>query len=145
MQRCTRQRFYVALFVTCAVLASLRFLAHSSAALKQFHYDEKRPFEIRASGFLLHGQPFTHRIVSCECDTSSPALGVTEPSGQLEVLKHKQQCRLHYFRIPREYWEDRLLRSKALGCNTIQVRRAHCQCLQLCWSTRRSLCPNFSL
>ncbi|KAM7254455.1 hypothetical protein ACFE04_003835 [Oxalis oulophora] len=28
---------------------------------------------------------------------------------------------LHYFRLPPQYWEDRLLRAKALGLNTIQT------------------------
>ncbi len=28
---------------------------------------------------------------------------------------------LHYFRIPRAYWRDRLLRTKALGFNAIQT------------------------
>ncbi|XP_021892982.1 beta-galactosidase 17-like [Carica papaya] len=28
---------------------------------------------------------------------------------------------LHYFRVLPEYWEDRLLRAKALGLNTIQT------------------------
>ncbi|XP_052176984.1 beta-galactosidase 17 isoform X2 [Diospyros lotus] len=28
---------------------------------------------------------------------------------------------LHYFRVPPEYWEDRLLRMKALGLNTVQT------------------------
>src|SRR5215213_8883834 len=26
---------------------------------------------------------------------------------------------LHYFRIPREYWRDRLLKARALGLNTV--------------------------
>lgn len=30
--------------------------------------------------------------------------------------------RIHYFRIPHEYWRDRLERMKALGCNSVQVR-----------------------
>lgn len=34
-------------------------------------------------------------------------------------------CSIHYFRVPRAYWEDRLLRLKALGLNTVQVR--------ICW------------
>jgi beta-galactosidase len=28
---------------------------------------------------------------------------------------------IHYFRVPRPYWEDRLARLKALGLNTVQV------------------------
>ena len=30
---------------------------------------------------------------------------------------------MHYFRVLPEYWEDRLLKLKALGCNT--VRRSY--------------------
>lgn len=32
------------------------------------------------------------------------------------------RCSLHYFRIHPAYWRDRLLRAKAMGLNTIQVR-----------------------
>lgn len=28
---------------------------------------------------------------------------------------------MHYFRILPEYWEDRLLKLKALGCNTVET------------------------
>lgn len=28
---------------------------------------------------------------------------------------------IHYFRIPREYWRDRLLKLRALGCNTVET------------------------
>lgn len=28
---------------------------------------------------------------------------------------------IHYFRVPPEYWRDRLLRLKALGCNTVET------------------------
>lgn len=28
---------------------------------------------------------------------------------------------LHYFRVPREYWKDRLLKLLALGCNTVET------------------------
>src|SRR4051812_42462000 len=28
---------------------------------------------------------------------------------------------MHYFRIPAEYWRDRLLKLKALGCNTVET------------------------
>ena len=30
-------------------------------------------------------------------------------------------CSIHYFRVPHEYWEDRLTRLKAMGLNTIQA------------------------
>jgi beta-galactosidase len=47
-------------------------------------------FSIRGTKFLLNGEPF--RIFSGE---------------------------LHYFRVPREYWRDRLLKLRAMGLNTI--------------------------
>lgn len=28
---------------------------------------------------------------------------------------------IHYFRVPRPYWEDRLARMKAMGLNTVQA------------------------
>ena len=28
---------------------------------------------------------------------------------------------IHYFRVPREYWEDRLLKMKAAGFNTVET------------------------
>lgn len=28
---------------------------------------------------------------------------------------------MHYFRIPKEYWEDRLLKLKAAGFNTVET------------------------
>ena len=28
---------------------------------------------------------------------------------------------MHYFRVLPEYWEDRLLKLKALGCNTVET------------------------
>ena len=33
---------------------------------------------------------------------------------------------IHYFRVPRPYWEDRLARLKAMGLNTVQ---ACCSCM----------------
>lgn len=30
-------------------------------------------------------------------------------------------CELHFARIPREYWEHRILMSKAMGCNVISA------------------------
>lgn len=31
---------------------------------------------------------------------------------------------MHYFRVPREYWRDRLLKIKACGCNTVETYTA---------------------
>ena len=33
---------------------------------------------------------------------------------------------MHYFRVPREYWEDRLLKLKAAGFNTVET--------YVCWN-----------
>ena len=33
---------------------------------------------------------------------------------------------MHYFRVPREYWEDRILKIKALGLNTLET--------YVCWN-----------
>ena len=33
---------------------------------------------------------------------------------------------MHYFRVLPEYWEDRLLKLKALGCNTVESYRGTC-------------------
>ena len=64
MQRCAG---YVALFMTCVALSSLRFLTNTPGASERFRNDEKHPFQIRASRFMLYGRPV--RIVSCECAT----------------------------------------------------------------------------
>lgn len=39
---------------------------------------------------------------------------------------------VHYFRVPRAYWEDRLLKMKACGLNTLTtyVPSAHSVCLK---------------
>jgi beta-galactosidase GanA len=50
----------------------------------------KIPFAIQGEQFLLHGKPF--RIFSGE---------------------------IHYPRVPREYWKDRLLKARAMGLNTV--------------------------
>ena len=49
-------------------------------------------FEIRNSGFYLNDEPF-------------------------KVLAGA----IHYFRVPREYWRDRLLKLKACGFNTVET------------------------
>ncbi|TQE07826.1 hypothetical protein C1H46_006585, partial [Malus baccata] len=54
--------------------------------------DHARKFEISEDKFWKDGQPF--QIIGGD---------------------------LHYFRVLPEYWEDRLLRAKALGLNTIQT------------------------
>lgn len=52
----------------------------------------KHTFEIGKKDFLLDGKPF--RIISGA---------------------------IHYFRVPREYWRDRLLKLKACGFNTVET------------------------
>ncbi|MCR5041714.1 MAG: beta-galactosidase [Clostridia bacterium] len=54
-------------------------------------------FEIRSDGFYLDNEKF---------------------------LVHSGAC--HYFRIPEEYWEDRLYRIKAMGLNTVET--------YVCWN-----------
>ena len=49
-------------------------------------------FEIRKDGFYLNGEPF-------------------------KVLAGA----IHYFRVPREYWRDRLMKLKACGFNTVET------------------------
>ena len=49
-------------------------------------------FEIRDNGFFLDGQPF--QVISGS---------------------------IHYFRVVPEYWRDRLLKLKAMGCNTVET------------------------
>ena len=52
----------------------------------------KHIFDFDGPEFTLDGEPF--RFVACE---------------------------IHYPRIPRQYWEHRILMSKALGCNVISA------------------------
>ena len=49
-------------------------------------------FEIRENGFYLNGQKF-----------------------------HIYSGAIHYFRVPQEYWEDRLSKLKAAGFNTVET------------------------
>ncbi|KAJ9179335.1 hypothetical protein P3X46_011138 [Hevea brasiliensis] len=74
-----------------APLPSLSSSSHSHRHRKVFAANA-RSFEIADDMFLKDGKPF--RIIGGD---------------------------LHYFRILPEYWEDRLLRAKALGLNTIQT------------------------
>eukprot|EP00892_Ulva_mutabilis_P010462 jgi/Ulvmu1/7789/UM004_0018.1 len=53
---------------------------------------DRQTFSIGSDRFYVNGEPT--RLISCE---------------------------LHYFRIPFEYWRDRLQRSKSLGCNSVQT------------------------
>ena len=50
------------------------------------------PLTIASEGFLLNGQPFRFFAGA-----------------------------IHYFRVPREYWKDRLLKLKACGFNTVET------------------------
>jgi len=51
-----------------------------------------REFALSEDGFLLAGKPFS-----------------------------VQSAELHYARIPREYWRDRLQKAKAMGCNAVST------------------------
>lgn len=57
-----------------------------------WHMENNQTFSIGKETFLLNGEPFT--IVSGA---------------------------IHYFRIPKEYWRDRLLKLKACGFNTVET------------------------
>lgn len=50
------------------------------------------PLTIASEGFLLNGQPFRFFAGA-----------------------------VHYFRVPKEYWKDRLLKLKACGFNTVET------------------------
>ena len=51
--------------------------------------------------------------------TRTPALHLQRLSLSLKL--ELACCSIHYFRVPHEYWEDRLTRLKAMGLNTIQA------------------------
>jgi beta-galactosidase len=68
---------------------------------------QKETVAVGADAFLLNGKPF--RILSGE---------------------------LHYPRIPREYWKDRLLKARAMGLNTI--------CTYLFWNAHETEPAKFS-
>ncbi|KAL8122854.1 beta-galactosidase 17 [Apium graveolens] len=68
------------------------FSSLSCSTSHQLHNDTTRKFEIADDMFWKDGKPF--RIIGGD---------------------------LHYFRVLPEYWEDRLLRAKALGLNAIQT------------------------
>jgi len=68
---------------------------------------QKETFTVGANAFFLNGKPF--RILSGE---------------------------LHYPRIPREYWKDRLLKARAMGLNTV--------CTYLFWNWHETEPGQFS-
>ncbi|XP_065866743.1 beta-galactosidase 17 isoform X2 [Euphorbia lathyris] len=74
------------------VFAPLPSHSHSHSHSHRHRKAKDRSFEIEDDMFLKDGKPF--RIIGGD---------------------------LHYFRILPEYWEDRLMRAKALGLNTIQT------------------------
>ncbi|KAL0415095.1 UNVERIFIED_CONTAM: Beta-galactosidase 17 [Sesamum latifolium] len=80
--------------ISLFVLGALAPLPSVSQRSSHFHFDkvDERKFEIARDMFWKDGEPF--RIIGGD---------------------------LHYFRVHPEYWEDRLLRAKALGLNAIQT------------------------
>ncbi|CAA0821140.1 Beta-galactosidase 17 [Striga hermonthica] len=76
------------------VLGAFAPLPSASNHADQLHMEklDERKFEIAEDMFWKDGEPF--RIIGGD---------------------------LHYFRVHPEYWEDRLMRAKALGLNTIQT------------------------
>ena len=80
---------------------------------------EDRYFTIQNDTFIKDGKPLqiiSGRYVTpvLHCITSLHAVWLTQCPLAC--------CSFHYYRIPPAYWEDRLLRAKALGLNTIQVK-----------------------
>ena len=71
---------------------------------QQTHASSRKPghtFGWQGEHFLLDGKPF--QIISGD---------------------------MHYARVPRQYWRDRMQKMKAMGLNTLTT-----------WSTAKSLCP----
>lgn len=103
-KRSWRMTFFVFLLIIVAlgvvVPAFAPLPSLSSDSFSRFHYKHKsekktedaQKFEIADDMFWKDGMPF--QIIGGD---------------------------LHYFRVLPEYWEDRLLRAKALGLNTIQT------------------------
>ncbi|KAL3632007.1 hypothetical protein CASFOL_024991 [Castilleja foliolosa] len=87
-------RFTEKMFVFFIFLIVLAPMPSASNYSTQFHLDRRNEhkFEIADDMFWKDGETF--RIIGGD---------------------------LHYFRVHPEYWEDRLLRAKALGLNTIQT------------------------
>ncbi|XP_028550449.1 beta-galactosidase 8 [Dendrobium catenatum] len=89
-------QFLLAAFFFVSFIPALASIPkHSSSDSSRphsFHKDNIRGFKIAGDMFWKDGQPF--RIIGGD---------------------------LHYFRVLPEYWEDRLLRAKALGLNAIQT------------------------
>ncbi|KAL6559970.1 Beta-galactosidase 17 [Orobanche gracilis] len=92
MERFTAKLFI--LLILLIVLGAFVPLPSASHHPAQFHSKklDERKFGISEDMFWKDGEPF--RIIGGD---------------------------LHYFRVHPKYWEDRLLRTKALGLNTIQM------------------------
>ncbi|KAL6568261.1 hypothetical protein OROHE_003945 [Orobanche hederae] len=91
------ERFTAKIFIILIILIVLGAFVHLPSASHhpaQFHSKklDERKFGIAEDMFWKDGEPF--RIIGGD---------------------------LHYFRVHPKYWEDRLLRTKALGLNTIQM------------------------
>lgn len=85
----------LAVFAFFSFVAPLPSLSHSASQSHRHRHRKKltvRKFEIADDMFWKDGEPF--RIIGGD---------------------------LHYFRVLPEYWEDRLMKAKALGLNTIQT------------------------
>jgi beta-galactosidase len=87
----TRRHALTIATVAALTLAATTFTSHRTHA-QQSSAPALPPISISGTQFVRAGQPF--EIISGE---------------------------LHYARIPREYWRDRLRKAKAMGLNTIQV------------------------
>ena len=91
--------------------------------------DDSRVFEIKGNQFVKNGKPI--QIISGRCATLSPALHMATSvkglyasafSPESDPDRDLSLCSIHYFRVHPFYWEDRLLKMKAMGLNAIEVR-----------------------
>lgn len=78
------------LFLYHANLTRMSYRSSSSMSVRQQKLSRKVGLSANSSQFTLEGQPF-------------------------QILGGS----IHYFRVPRAYWRDRLLKMKACGINTL--------------------------
>lgn len=78
------------LFVRSMLTATLTMSALAISPSEAWSAAPAHSFEVKGHGFLRDGKP--HQVISAE---------------------------MHYVRIPRAYWRDRLQKAKAMGLNTI--------------------------
>lgn len=132
MRHLSRAFLVLLITVPCVVL-------HCTAT---HHSREDRHFEIQHDTFVKDKQPL--QIISGRQVTHTPCRSRYCAFMLLRSQPSKSPCgccSFHYYRITPAYWEDRLLRAKALGLNTIQVSLLHSR---LSLSRQQQFCPNIS-